>query len=179
MRRVRVLGVTWMLATAGVLAGGAPGAGAGTPVTVGTPGTTSVTVNVPATTAPRAPDATQIAVHPGVTVTVSCAGRIRLSRSASAPCAGAAGRFAQPTYTGAGAGALIARVGSGPWVTVGAGPRSLEGTGALALAVNDRMHGCRGSCWNENAGHFTVTIVAPAYPRVPIPVPGPAADRVG
>lgn len=52
---------------------------------------------------------------------------------------------------GAPAWGLVARVGSGPWVTVGSGPTTLSGTGDLVFAVNDDM-------FRDNTGSFTVTV---------------------
>lgn len=58
------------------------------------------------------------------------------------------GGFVLPT---APAWGLVARVGSGPWVTVGSGPTTLSGTGDLVFAVNDDLFG-------DNTGSFTVTV---------------------
>ena len=46
---------------------------------------------------------------------------------------------------------LIARVGSGPWQFVGAGPTVINGTGDLTLAMNDDIYG-------DNDGEMEVTI---------------------
>jgi len=52
---------------------------------------------------------------------------------------------------GASAIALLARVGSGPWVQVGSGPKKLRGKGELVLAINDIY-------FPDNSGSFEVTV---------------------
>jgi hypothetical protein len=52
---------------------------------------------------------------------------------------------------GAPAWGLVGRVGSGPWVQVGAGPTKLSGSGALVFAMNDNYY-------PDNTGSFTVTV---------------------
>ncbi len=52
--------------------------------------------------------------------------------------------------------ALIARVGTGPWVQVGTGPTTLTGTGEIQFAFNDHLY-------SDNSGSFvaSVTVSAP------------------
>jgi hypothetical protein len=56
--------------------------------------------------------------------------------------------FVLPDAPGIG---LIGRVGSGPWVHIGSGPKKLRGVGALVLAVNDNW-------FPDNTGSFMVTV---------------------
>src|SRR5205823_3520576 len=49
---------------------------------------------------------------------------------------------------------LIAKIGSGGWQEVGIGPKTLQGTGRLLLAVNDSVY------W-DNSGTWTVSQVVP------------------
>jgi hypothetical protein len=122
------------------------------------------TVTVPATTTPYSPLSTAITLAAGQSVSISCSGTIQLSPSQSAGCDGDPPDPAFPTYTGGNGGALIARVGSGSFTTVGTGPVTLTGPGVLQLAINDGVSGCNGSCWSDNTGSFSVTIATSAPP---------------
>ena len=48
---------------------------------------------------------------------------------------------------------LIARVGSGPWQFVGAGPTAISGTGVLTFAMNDTF-------WGDNQGSMVVKVTS-------------------
>jgi hypothetical protein len=58
---------------------------------------------------------------------------------------------------GAPAGALIARVGDGPWTQVGSGPTAVSGSGNLVFAVNDDSLG-------NNTGGFLAIFSYECYP---------------
>ena len=57
---------------------------------------------------------------------------------------------------GAPAWGLVGRVGNGPWVQVGGGPTTLEGSGELVFAVNDDL-------FSDNTGSFTATVSYTCY----------------
>jgi hypothetical protein len=63
-------------------------------------------------------------------------------------------------------GCLIARVGSGTWRCIGAGPTVLTGTGEVFLGVNDGLSdGHGGGGYADNSGAFAVRLaVGTAYP---------------
>ncbi|MFA7248446.1 MAG: putative Ig domain-containing protein, partial [Dehalococcoidia bacterium] len=67
------------------------------------------------------------------------------------------------------AGTLIARVGSGPWTQIGAGPTAISGTGLLQFADND------GGYYGDNSGSVSVTIAA-ASSGTTVTVPATAGD---
>ena len=57
-------------------------------------------------------------------------------------------------------GCLVARVGTGDWRCIGAGPTLLSGTGEVMLAVNDGLFGAGGvPGYADNSGQFAVTMV--------------------
>ena len=98
----------------------------------------------------------------GNTVSITAAGAWTcLGAVGSSPCqvgpngTGTPGTLASFLATGLSEFGLIAKVGSGPWQFVGAGPTPISGTGALILAMNDTF-------WGDNQGSMTVEVVPAA-----------------
>jgi hypothetical protein len=121
-------------------------------------------INVPATAGGTAntngepsgtPPIHAIALAAEETVTVTATGSVFYNVESEPTGPGGAG-FAGGEASLAPAlprGALVARVGDGPWELVGAGPTVLQGGfgGTVEFAVND-------SAYDDNAGAFTVTV---------------------
>jgi hypothetical protein len=114
----------------------------------------ATSVNVPATAGPAAQGgtgvvATQVNVSGSVTVTAS--GTITTAPNQSNGPDGAPGQCGggcfQPSLP---RGALIGEIGSGAWQLVGSSV-TLNGSGALSLAVNDTAYG-------DNTGAFTASV---------------------
>lgn len=110
------------------------------------------------------PGATGLVLQQGQVVTVTATGGV--CPFGDSYCPGPDGTTALATTStafggfplpGAPAWGLVGRVGSGPWIQIGAGPTKLSGTGALAFAVNDDL------LW-DNAGSFTVTVLYTCWP---------------
>jgi hypothetical protein len=102
---------------------------------------------------------TNLVLRPGKAVTVTAIGTF-CPWGVGNPCVGPDGdpsiNTLQSSYggyvvPGADAWALVARVGSGPWVEVGSGPTRMSGDGVLVLAVNDDE-------WADNFGGYLVTV---------------------
>jgi hypothetical protein len=107
---------------------------------------------------------TGLVLTSGMTVTVTAAGAV--CPFGGSFCPGPNGYVpwdtTQSSYggfplPGAPAWGLIGRVGGGPWVQIGTGPKKLSGTGELAFAVNDDLLA-------DNAGSFTVTVSYSCWP---------------
>src|SRR5262245_54730242 len=119
-----------------VLVFAAPGTAAG-------PGASSAVFTVGSLTVPGVN--TGLVLKKGKPVTVTATGSFCPGGSGFG-CFGPGGTMSADTkispyggfpLPGAPAWGLIARVGSDPWVQVGAGPTTLSGVGVLVFAVND------------------------------------------
>ena len=134
-----------------VLVFAAPGNAAG-------PGATTAVFTVGSLTVPGVN--TGLVLKKGKPVTVTATGSFCPGGGSSGLCFGPDGTMSADTKSspyggfplpGAPAWGLIARVGSDPWVQVGAGPTTLSGVGALVFAVNDD--------WlPDNRGGFVVAV---------------------
>lgn len=129
----------------------------------GAPTTVSQTYTVGSLTVPGA--STGLVLQTGMSVTVTGAGSV-CPFGPFGPCNGPNGNPAQNTTVsgfggfvlpGAPAWGLVARVGSGSWVQVGTGPKTLTGTGQLVFAVNDDL-------FPDNSGSFTATVSYSCWP---------------
>jgi hypothetical protein len=133
-----------------VLVFAAPGNAAG-------PGATTAVFTVGSLTVPGVN--TGLVLKKGKVVTVTATGSF-CPHGSGGVCFGPGGDASvdttQSSYggfplPGAPAYGLIARVGSDPWIQVGAGPTTLSGVGALVFAVND-------DALVDNSGGFVATV---------------------
>lgn len=129
----------------------------------GAPKTITQTYTVGSSTVPGV--STGLILKTGMSVTVTGAGSF-CPFGLFGSCFGPNGTTSQNTTTsgfggfvlpGAPAWGLVARVGSGSWVQVGTGPKTLTGTGELVFAVNDDL-------FADNAGSFTATVSYSCWP---------------
>jgi hypothetical protein len=126
------------------------------------PTTVSNTYTVGGGSVPGA--STGLVLTSGMTVTVTASGAVCPfggsfcpGPDGYAPWDTTASSYGGFPLSGGPAWGLVGRVGSGPWVQVGAGPTKLSGTGELVFAVNDDL-------LVDNAGSFAVTVSYSCWP---------------
>ncbi len=147
------------------------------------PGTAGgvVNANLPAGTAGGTAPVTVGILAPGEQVRITATGTVSWYNAGASPPDGGLiesfGEFLAPSLP---AISLIARIGSGPWQLVGAGPTTLGGlgmSGALQLAVNDNFY-------VDNGDGFTAAVMRVTewagnlkhYGFVPIGLTAPLAE---
>ena len=142
----------------GVVAGASPAAAAPAPVVVVVPGTAGGDGH-----GGTPPVATGIVLGPNEALVVTATGTVYLGSGntlPNGPNGGNGGYFGFGLVPFAPPGCLAARVGTGAWHCIGAGPTALTGSGAVQLAVNDGFIGGLGEPgYSDNSGQFAVKLV--------------------
>ena len=94
----------------------------------------------------------------GNTVSITASGTWHCNNPVCQTGPNGTGALADANFLGPGLSvfSLIARVGSGPWQFVGAGPTPISGSGALVFAMNDN------NPWSDNQGSMSVEVIPAA-----------------
>ena len=120
------------------------------------------------------PVATGVVLGPDNAVSITATGTVNLSAGGSAPPILNGPDGGNPAFPSAPGGSLVslgrfgclaARIGSGGWRCIGAGPTVLTGIGEVFLGVNDGFFGGNIPGYQGNSGQFAVTLaVGSTYP---------------
>jgi len=120
------------------------------------------------------PVATGVVLGPLDAVVITATGTVNLSAGGSAPPILNGPDGGNPAFPSAPGGSLVslgrfgclaARIGSGGWRCIGAGPTVLTGIGEVFLGVNDGFFGGNIPGYQGNSGQFAVTLaVGSTYP---------------
>jgi hypothetical protein len=150
----------------------------------GSGGTTLATVFVPATAPELSPAVNSgVFVTPSAPVTVTATGTAYYCPGCAVPPTGwppgvTTCLTGDPNYVCLAPDlpsfSLVGRLGSGPWIAIGAGPTTLNGNGELILAFNDWI----GTYYN-NSGGFQVTVTSATSPAPSISSLSPSSTPEG